>query len=128
MGSGQIAKCRSKFTTLLSFNNIFGIMKNVLCGVFIIGSISLTIITMILLIERERISSPFSFPGREILRFTYYLGRFLFRPSANAQTQCSLLLYRNSRQEKKVNKWSTPRVRVHDSQNNQGNFLVQKQG
>ena len=62
MCSEQIAKCRSKFTTLISFKNIFVIMKNVLCGVFIMGSISLTTVTMILLIERERISSPFSFP------------------------------------------------------------------
>lgn len=62
MGSGQIAKCRSKFTTLISVNNNFGIIKNVLCGVFITGSISLTIVTMILLIETERISSPFAFP------------------------------------------------------------------
>lgn len=53
MGSGQIAKCRSKFTTLISVNNNFGIIKNVLCGVFITGSISLTIVTMILLIETE---------------------------------------------------------------------------
>jgi len=82
VGSGQIAKCRSKFTTLISVNNNFGIIKNVLCGVFIIGYTFLTIVTMILLIETERISSAFSIPGSEILRFTYYLGRFFSKSSA----------------------------------------------
>ena len=53
MGSGQIAKCRSKFTALISVNKNFVIMKNVLCGVFIIGSISLTIVALTI-IDRDR--------------------------------------------------------------------------